>query len=83
MWQWLVIGMSVLCIGAQAQNVTIINHYGDTTGLGPDALFYLKGSEEHTVIVNYFEPATSRRDPTPGTTSQQRHGALSARNDGH
>ena len=51
--------MSVLCIGAQAQNVTIINHYGDTTGLGPDALFYLKGSEEHTVIVNYFEPATS------------------------
>ena len=59
MWRWLVIGMSVLCIGAQAQNVTIINHYGDTTGLGPDALFYLKGSEEHTVIVNYFEPATS------------------------
>lgn len=50
----------VMVSGAFAQNVTIINHYGDTTGLGPDALFYLTGSEEHTVVVNFYEPASER-----------------------
>ena len=53
------IALLTMCFGgAFAQNVTIINHYGDTTGVGPDALFYLTGSEEHTVVVNFYSPAT-------------------------
>lgn len=42
---------------AIAQNVTIINHYGDTTGLKPDARFLLDHSDHHTLVVNYYTPA--------------------------
>ncbi|NNE55427.1 MAG: hypothetical protein HKN32_05365, partial [Flavobacteriales bacterium] len=40
------------------QDITVINHYGDTTGLGKDVAFDLTKSQQHTLIINYYEPAT-------------------------
>ncbi len=41
-----------------AQELTIINNYGDTTGIGKDGL-RLSKSKTHTLIINYYEPAPS------------------------
>ena len=55
-------GAILLCIGAclHAQNITVINHYGDTTGLGNPS-FVLGESEQHTLIINYYKPANSEQ----------------------
>lgn len=47
---------------ASAQDVTVINHYGDTTGLGNDASFFLTNSTQHTLLINYYEPIASEED---------------------
>ena len=41
-----------------SQNITVINQFGDTTGLGNDVSFSLARSQQHTLIINYYEPAT-------------------------
>jgi outer membrane protein OmpA-like peptidoglycan-associated protein len=48
--------LSLFASHACAQNITVINHYGDTTGLG-DPSFLLTESRQHTLIINYYEPA--------------------------
>lgn len=40
-----------------AQQVTVVNHYGDTTGSG-NRLPRLKSTQTHTIVINYYEPAT-------------------------
>lgn len=45
------------CISMQSQNITVINQYGDTTGLGTGAQFQITDSQQHTIIINYYEPA--------------------------
>lgn len=42
------------------QNITVINHYGDTTGL-EDPSFVLSESQQHTLIINYYEPANEQQ----------------------
>jgi len=39
-----------------AQQVTVVNHYGDTTGNG-NLRPRLKSSQTHTIVINYYEPA--------------------------
>lgn len=41
---------------ASAQDITVINHYSDTTGLGNNASFFLTNSMQHTLLINYYEP---------------------------
>ena len=40
------------------QNITVINHYGDTTGMG-NVAFSLQESQQHTILINYYKPASS------------------------
>ncbi len=42
---------------AQGQQVTVINNYGDTTGMGPNQAFQLRETQKHTVVINYYEVA--------------------------
>lgn len=44
------------CTHAIAQQVTIINNYGDTTGTSEQGL-KLRSSSSHTIVINYYEPA--------------------------
>ncbi|MCB0762101.1 MAG: OmpA family protein [Flavobacteriales bacterium] len=46
-----------LCFFAHGQSVTVINNYGDTTGMGPDQGFRLRDTQQHMLIINYYEPA--------------------------
>ncbi|MCC6599589.1 MAG: OmpA family protein [Crocinitomicaceae bacterium] len=49
--------LSAFVLSANGQNVTIVNHFkGDTTGRGLEG-FRLSGSEQHSIIINYYEPA--------------------------
>ncbi len=41
---------------SQAQDITVINHYGDTTGRGDNVSYYLQNSRQHTLLINYYEP---------------------------
>src|SRR5687768_6572795 len=60
MWRYLILFTIVVGasgISTYAQNVTIVNHFqGDTTGRGVGG-FRLSGSEQHSIIINYYEPA--------------------------
>lgn len=54
----LTFGCLFLCaLLAQGQSVTVINNYGDTTGMGPDQAFHLRETQRHTVVINYYEAA--------------------------
>ncbi|MGK0277375.1 MAG: outer membrane protein OmpA-like peptidoglycan-associated protein [Litorivivens sp.] len=54
----LTFGCLFLCtLMAQGQSVTVINNYGDTTGMGPDQAFQLRETQRHTVVINYYESA--------------------------
>jgi len=50
--------ISALAVHCDAQELTIINNYGDTTGLGKEGL-RLSKTGTHTLIINYYEPAPS------------------------
>lgn len=54
------IGLLALVIStvAQAQQTTIINHYlGDEPKDGEMMQYVLRSTEEHSVVINYYEPA--------------------------
>lgn len=44
------------------QNITVINQYGDTTGLGEGTQFQLTDSQQHTIIINYYESASNEAE---------------------
>lgn len=47
------------CSLATAQQTTIINHYlGDAPGDGQMMQYVLRSSEQHAVVINYYEPAS-------------------------
>lgn len=54
----ILIALMIAPMGVLAQNITVINQYGDTTGLGSGTQFQLTDSQQHTIIINYYEPAT-------------------------
>lgn len=49
-------GVLLLSSTLYAQDVTIINNYGDTTDVGKDGM-RLKSTGTHTLVINYYEPA--------------------------
>ncbi len=51
----------IISINGTGQNITVINHYGDTTGVGDNAAFQLQGTTQHTLIINYYEPANAEQ----------------------
>ncbi|MDG1261820.1 MAG: OmpA family protein [Flavobacteriales bacterium] len=54
----LTIGLVVVVQLSFAQQTTIINHFeGDTTNLKNDQSYVLSTSEQHTVVINYYEIA--------------------------
>ena len=55
---YILIVLMVAPVGVMGQNITVINQYGDTTGLGRSPQFQLTDSQQHTIIINYYEPAT-------------------------
>lgn len=60
MFRLLTIFASV-CISCllRAQEVTVVNHFGDTTGVNRDDSFVLSDVRTRTMVVNYYEPATA------------------------
>jgi outer membrane protein OmpA-like peptidoglycan-associated protein len=52
--------LSWIAVPVHAQNITVINHYGDTSGL-EDPSFVLSESKQHTLIINYYEPANDEQ----------------------
>jgi len=41
-----------------AQEITVINHFGDTVGVPPGAPYSLSDVRTRTMVVNYYEPAS-------------------------
>lgn len=54
--EWICFGLLLLSTALPAQEITIINNYADTTGVGKDQM-KLSDSRTHTLVINYYEPA--------------------------
>jgi outer membrane protein OmpA-like peptidoglycan-associated protein len=54
--KWIGLGLLLLSTTLPAQEITIINNYADTSGVGKDQM-QLSDSRTHTLVINYYEPA--------------------------
>lgn len=58
-FQFVIILITLFPSFVNGQDITVINHYGDTTGLGADAQFFLNDFTQHTLLINYYKPVAS------------------------